>query len=463
VAEVNLDPELAVQVLSYVLRTIYGAVLAAGAAEGNLKVGESTVEPALRVEIDKGIYAGEELEYFAVALQEVDDGLVEPCDGLVLGIAAGIVRRAAVEDISAAVARGVLRYALLEGEGEDADDEPLVGLERGNLVEELTGCVGGEPAQHRLQAGICRCRPEPELRTQIVERRGDAVDEVTLLLPQSAIAIGSEHLQDAEEDEEVQTPQEVLACKPAIAGGSIGRRDVSLQALPIDVDELAAKVVAVARRCLPEETGYVVVDGSATAALEVYIVGLAAVEHDVAGLEVAIEERVGILAEQVAAETVEVSLQGVFVELQSAELEEAVLEVVEVEHDRCAVHLSLRIAVAEDVGRTAAELQVGQVAHDPAQHGLLRLGIVSACLPALSDVIEERKRAKVLLDIDAAVIGRTEDLRHRQLLTAEMAREGDEGAVLLGTGAYAAYIRCAVGSLNAVVAAVAARTGQLTD
>ena len=43
----------------------------------------------------------------------------------------------------------------------------------------------------------------------IVDGKGDAVDEVRLLFPQTSIAVCTQHLQDAEEDEEMKFGQEV--------------------------------------------------------------------------------------------------------------------------------------------------------------------------------------------------------------------------------------------------------------
>ncbi len=104
VAEVHFDSKFLVKVFGYVLGTINGTVLTSGATEGDLKVGEATVEPALGVEIDDGIDVREELEDFSVFLKEVDDGLVESGDGFVFGIATRVVGRTAVEYISSTVA-----------------------------------------------------------------------------------------------------------------------------------------------------------------------------------------------------------------------------------------------------------------------------------------------------------------------------------------------------------------------
>ena len=98
------------------LGTIDGAVLTAGATEADLKVGKATFNPTLGMEIDDGIDMREELKYLAVLLKEVDDGTVKTRKCLVLLITSGVVRRTAVKDVTATVARCILRNAFLEGE-----------------------------------------------------------------------------------------------------------------------------------------------------------------------------------------------------------------------------------------------------------------------------------------------------------------------------------------------------------
>ena len=66
------------QVLGEVLGTVGGAVLAAGATEADLEMREAALEKALHMRIDQGIDVVEEAEDFAVLLEEVDHGLIQP-------------------------------------------------------------------------------------------------------------------------------------------------------------------------------------------------------------------------------------------------------------------------------------------------------------------------------------------------------------------------------------------------
>ena len=105
------------------LGTIDGTVLTAGATEADLKVGEATLNPALGMEIDDGIDVRKELEYFAVLLKEVDDGTVKTRKCLVLFITSRVVRRAAVEHVTATIAGSVFGNAFLERERVYSYDE----------------------------------------------------------------------------------------------------------------------------------------------------------------------------------------------------------------------------------------------------------------------------------------------------------------------------------------------------
>ena len=100
-----------------------GAVLAAGAAEADGEVGEVAFEVFVDALRDYGEGVVEEDGDRLFVAQEFYDGGVLACIGLVFGVAARVGERAAVEDVSAAVARGVFRQALFVGETHHRDGE----------------------------------------------------------------------------------------------------------------------------------------------------------------------------------------------------------------------------------------------------------------------------------------------------------------------------------------------------
>jgi hypothetical protein len=123
VDEMNTHTIFLVEMVGEVFSAIDGAVLAAGAAEGNLEVGEAALEEALYVMIYQPVNGLQETEYLAVGFEEVDDGLVEAGEGFVLVVLTGVVRRATIEHIAASVAAIIVRYTFFEGKRVYRNDE----------------------------------------------------------------------------------------------------------------------------------------------------------------------------------------------------------------------------------------------------------------------------------------------------------------------------------------------------
>ena len=115
----NGDVIFLFEVLGQVLGTIDRTVLTAGTTESDLQVGEIALNEPLHMMVDKGIDGAEEGEYLAVRFEEVDDGLVQAREGLVLLVFAGVVRAAAVEDIPTAITGVVCRKAAFKRKGVD--------------------------------------------------------------------------------------------------------------------------------------------------------------------------------------------------------------------------------------------------------------------------------------------------------------------------------------------------------
>ena len=106
-----------------------GAVLAAGASEADGEVGEVAFEVFVDALADDGEGVVEEDGDGLFVAQELDDWGVLACIGLVFGVAARVGESAAVEDMSAAIARRVVGEALLEGEAHHRDGElRVIGL-----------------------------------------------------------------------------------------------------------------------------------------------------------------------------------------------------------------------------------------------------------------------------------------------------------------------------------------------
>ena len=111
------------EMMCELLGAVDGAVLAAGAAEEDLEGGEMAFEVFLDALIDEGKSVEEETVDGGLVLEELDDGAVFACIGLVLRIATGVGQCAAIEDESAAVAGGVRWEAVFVTEAAHGDGE----------------------------------------------------------------------------------------------------------------------------------------------------------------------------------------------------------------------------------------------------------------------------------------------------------------------------------------------------
>jgi len=307
-----------------------GAVLAAGAAEGDHEV----FEAALLVSAHSGIHeredAGEELVDTFLLLEVLDDGGVFAGEGFEAFFAAGVGEAAAVENKAAAVAGFVFWQALMEGKTEDADDE-IVGFGSDGL-QFFRGQHALEGArEHGESDGEFDVMEEP---AEVFERVGDALEEVGLAFVEAAEAVGAKGLHDADVDVGIKVLEE---------DGAV-QRDETFEVVEIMIEELLAKFRGQVGFGVVEERGDVVLESALAAALVVDEEGSAVAEEDIAGLEVAVEEVVAGGTEEEIGKAAEIVFEGAFVEGNAGEAEEIVFEVVEIPGDGLAVEAGVGVA-----------------------------------------------------------------------------------------------------------------------
>ena len=259
-------------------------------------------------------------------------------------------------------------------------------------------------AEHLLQIRIGVDGGVLQQIAHVIHSRRNAVYEVSLALEVAPEAIGSQHLQRAEEHEQVE------ACLEVSLGRHLG---IVLQRVVVFGDEVAAQLVGIFCRCLPEERCQVVVEWSLAPTLIVDEARLAVHEHHVAGLEVAIQEGIARLCRQVFGQHAEVRLQLQLVEVQSCGLQEAIFKVVQVEEHAVLVELRLRIATAPVQSAGATHLNVRQLANGLHQQSPFLLCVAASSLTSHAQGVEERLVAEVGLQIAQLVVAHGEDLRHR--------------------------------------------------
>ena len=113
------------------------------------------------------------------------------------------------------------------------------------------------------------------------------------------------------------------------------------------------------------------------------------IEHHIPCLEVAIQKAVVVLGSEVFGKEPEIGLKLQLVEIQSRSLEEAVLEVIEVEEYAVLIELRLRIAVAPFQSPRSPHLYIWQLTDGINKEFPLMAVVPSASLTSSPDGIEE--------------------------------------------------------------------------
>src|SRR5258707_7938273 len=123
-------------------------------------------------------------------------------------------------------------------------------------------------------------------------------------------------------------------------------------AIEIVIEKLLTEFGREIGLCVEEERGQVVLECAFAATLVVEKIRFAVAKHDVAGLEVAIEEKIAFGTEKKLGEAFEIVFEGLFVEWNAGEAEEIIFEVVEIPDDGLAVETAA--GVADGIGEIAA-------------------------------------------------------------------------------------------------------------
>ena len=148
-----------------------------------------------------------------------------------------------------------------------------------------------------------------------------------------------------------------------------------------------------------------------------------------------------------------------FVEVEPSCLQEAVLEVVEVEEDVRLVEGFLGIALAEVEPDGTLYLH-GRQGGNGASEQFTLMGIVAtSSLATAFQSVEEGLTAKVSLQVSQAICVLGNNLGNRQSCFGKMSGQVAEGVVLVATCSDGPDERTAVAARQAVVAAIAACSG----
>ena len=142
-------------------------------------------------------------------------------------------------------------------------------------------------------------------------------------------------------------------------------------------------------------------------------------------------------------------------EVNPCGLEEAVLEVIEVEEDVGLVERRLRITLVEVESPCSEYLHGRQGGNGLTEQLAFLVIVLPTGFASTLQRIEEGEAAEVALQIAKPVLALGHHLRHRQMRLAEMAGEIAEGTVLVEARADDSYERTALTGLQTIVLPVA--------
>jgi len=246
----------------------------------------------------------------------------------------------------------------------------------------------------------------------------DALEEVDFAFEEAAKAVSAERLHDANVDVGIKMLKE---------GGAVEREEAG-EAVEIVIEELLAEFGGEIGFGIVEERGDVILESAFAAALVVDEKGIAIAEHDVAGLEVAIEEIVAWGGEEEFGKAAEIVFECLLVEGNAGEAEEIVFEIVEVPSDGLAVEAGVRIADGIIQVAGGFDLEAREDADDFAI-GFDDIGCNVSGGAIFGEEFEESGVAKVFFEIGAVVEVFGIDFRDGQAMAAEMFGEFEEGDV----------------------------------
>jgi hypothetical protein len=202
----------------------------------------------------------------------------------------------------------------------------------------------------------------------------------------------------------------------------------TLESAKIVVEKLLAKFRRKISFGVIEEGGDVVLQGAFAAALVVDEIRLAIAEHDVAGLEVAVEKIIARGAEQKIGEAIEIVFERMLVERDASEAKEIVFEIVEIPGDGLAIETGDGIADAIVEIAAGFDLEAWEDGDDFLV-GFDDLGGDGTALAIFGEELEERGVAEVFFNVGAGFEIFGVDFGDGEIVFAKVFGEGEEGRV----------------------------------
>src|SRR6202021_1082772 len=235
---------------------------------------------------------------------------------------------------------------------------------------------------------------------------------------EAAKTVGAEGLHDANVDVGVIKVQE---------GGTIEIEETG-EAVEIMIEQLLAQIGRQVGLGVKQKRGNIVLQRAFAAALIVEKKGKAITQHDVAGLEIAIEKKIAAGVEEEFRGAAEVIFERLLVEGDAGQAQEIILEIIQIPRYRLAIETGARIADLVIQIATGLDLKARQQGYHLA---ICRDGFGSDGR-SLTIVREEFKQsgiAKIFFQIGALALSFPINLGHGEGVAAKVAGEFEEGKV----------------------------------
>ena len=307
------------------------AMLTAGATERDREAGKTALDVHVDRLSDESLSVIQEIVDSGLILQEVDDRDVAAGIGTILGVAAWVGERAAIEDKAAPIAGGIGRKALFEAEAVDGDGES-VGRERreerGNRGKRVCR-EGGDMVEHIGEMGERdRERVIVEEDAEVGDGERDTFEERILAFEKAAEAVGAKSLHNASKGVGIEQLFELLYIDDAATQTEVGSGQLS----DIDIEESATDSIGEVALGAIEETGSIVLSGATTTALVIDIKRSEPAvilwdKHNIARLEIAIHKIVAMSREEIVDKTVEIAFEKLLIERDMSNFKEIILKI----------------------------------------------------------------------------------------------------------------------------------------
>ena len=241
-------------------------------------------------------------------------------------------------------------------------------------------------------------------KPQVVDSKWNTGKKIRLPLEITSISVGAHRLHDADQDIGVEIVFKTVnrhlrnLCVRVFLGISV---DMLLQTDYVVVEQLLSDRLGQFALGTVKERSHIVLCRTLASTLEIDVIGSVPHKHDVASLEIAVEEIVTVRRQKIVGKGTEVPFEEFLIERYSCQLEEIILEILQIPGDRLCIEAAAGVSLGK-VHIASHNLDKGQIVEYLAIKSQ-SFGIEShPATPFVVEVAIERGIAQILLQIVAA-------------------------------------------------------------